>query len=105
MRTAADNPTAGRNLLGRISVELDMDDNPAVLVIRPGSSSLAERWAAARLRIALQLIYGRPAERRRVRRGLAQAATPQGPLPRKVSPMFDVCSSAAELIAMPRADM
>jgi len=47
---------------------IGMDERGNVVQMWPAPEGVAERWAAARLRITLQLVYGRTGEHRAVRR-------------------------------------
>jgi hypothetical protein len=44
-----------------------MEQRGSVVEMWPRPSSVAERWNAARLRIILQVTYGRPGDRKRCR--------------------------------------
>ncbi|MFE3195886.1 hypothetical protein ACFXHA_43285 [Nocardia sp. NPDC059240] len=44
-----------------------MSEMAKVVPLWPTPETVAQRWTAARVKILLQLTYGRPAERRRAR--------------------------------------
>jgi len=52
-----------------------MDERGNVVQMWPVPESVAERWASARLRVTLQLVYGRTGEHRAARRRIRASMT------------------------------